>query len=40
VPEHTLSVLDGSTFVAGDRLGDIRADDLQAPATTTERSET
>ena len=25
--ERTLSVLDGSTFVVGDRLGDIRADD-------------
>jgi glycogen debranching enzyme len=27
VPERTLSVLDGSTFVVGDRLGDIRADE-------------
>ena len=25
--ERTLSVLDGSTFVVGDRLGDVRADD-------------
>lgn len=27
MPERTLSVLDGSTFVVGDRLGDVRADD-------------
>jgi glycogen debranching enzyme len=27
VPDRTLSVLDGSTFVVGDRLGDIRADE-------------
>ena len=27
MPERTLSVLDGSTFVVGDRLGDIRADE-------------
>ncbi len=26
MPERTLSVLDGSTFVVGDRLGDLRAD--------------
>jgi glycogen debranching enzyme len=26
MPESTLSVLDGSTFVVGDRLGDLRAD--------------
>ena len=25
--ERTLSVLDGSTFVVGDRLGDVRADE-------------
>jgi glycogen debranching enzyme len=27
VPDRTLSVLDGSTFVVGDRLGDVRADE-------------
>ena len=27
MPERTLSVLDGSTFLVGDRLGDMRADD-------------
>jgi len=27
VPERTLSVLEGSTFVVGDRLGDVRADE-------------
>src|ERR1700727_1951137 len=27
VSERTLSVLDGSTFVVGDRLGDVRADE-------------
>jgi hypothetical protein len=27
VSERTLSVLDGSTFVVSDRLGDVRADD-------------
>ncbi|MDQ6778411.1 MAG: amylo-alpha-1,6-glucosidase [Actinomycetota bacterium] len=27
MPERTLSVLDGSTFVIGDRLGDVRADE-------------
>lgn len=27
MPELTLSVLDGSTFVVGDRLGDVRADE-------------
>ncbi len=27
MPERTLNVLDGSTFVVGDRLGDVRADE-------------
>ena len=27
MPERTLSVLDGSTFVVGDRLGDVRVDE-------------
>jgi glycogen debranching enzyme len=27
MPERTLSVLDGNTFVVGDRLGDVRADE-------------
>src|SRR5579871_2419715 len=29
VSERTLSVLDGSTFVVGDRLGDVRADEVR-----------